>query len=99
MRAGSEHPDDTRNGGGDVLRVHQQHHLPRRWDLPELPTPAHPPPAAAQPLGDLVLLDRVSVRLGNVRAVSAGAAPDAVLVADERHLGRAALLGTPWLCL
>ena len=61
-----------------------------------VPQLAARPPAPAPPrvhLGRLDLVDRGAVRLGDVRAVPAGDPADAVVVAAEHDLGRAAVVG------
>ena len=51
------------------------------------------PAAAALHLGDLVLVDRGALRLGDVRAVPARASAHAVVVAAEHDMGWAAVVG------
>ncbi len=51
------------------------------------------PLLASVHLGDLVLLDRGALRLGDVRAVSARTSTHALMVAAEHDLGRAAVVG------
>ena len=90
--ATNERPDDARDAGGQRLRARRWHRVHRPRRVPELsPAPRAPAPAALH-LGDLVLVDRGALRLGDVRAVPARYPPHAVVVAAEHDVGWIALV-------
>ena len=93
VSATNERRADAAAGVIDRVRVHRWHHVLHHRRVPERTAP---PPAPTPPrvhLGDRDLLDRGSVRLGDVRAVPGGHPAHAVVVADEHDLGRVAGIG------
>src|SRR5258707_9429186 len=89
----NEHRVDAAAEGLGRLRLDQRHRVPHHRDLPEHSAGPPASTSASLHLGDLVLVDRGTLRLGDVRAISSRTPAYAVMVATEHDVGRAAVVG------
>src|SRR6476469_5506776 len=92
-----EHGTDAAADGVRDLRLGQRHSVLGRRDLSKRPRPATAPTTSAVHLGDLVLVDRGALRLGDVCAVPARTSAHAFVVAAEHDLGLAVAAWTYWV--